>query len=181
MALNPGKVGHWLVGWSSSQTKHTSTECNGHSFLGCFLMHLGQKMAKALSTSSFFCWIQKVSSCMAIVCLISLLTSSIWFGNSFLDKVLLPTLLFVSIFSRGMFSSSSPLEVLQICLSVRLRVLLNHNHWRRECWLCEAVGVLRKHFSDLSLLLQGMKRNIFGWFLFFFCLYLQNWNRLNCN
>ena len=44
----------------------------------------------------------------------------------------------------------------------------------REGWLCEAVGVLYKHFSDLSLLLQGMKGNIFGWFFVFFFLYFQN-------
>ena len=151
--------------------KHTSMECNGHSFLGCFLVHPGQKMAKALLASSCFLWIYKVSSCMERNCLISLLKSSILFANSFLDKVLLPTFLLVAICSRGMFSSSSPLEILQICLDVHPGVLLSHSHRRREKVGCvKQRGVLWKYFSNLSLLLPGMKGNLFGWFLLFFLL-----------
>lgn len=33
---------------------------------------------------------------------------------------------------------------------------------KREGWLCEVVGVLCNHFSNLSILLQGMKGNLFG-------------------
>jgi len=40
-----------------------------------------------------------------------------------LHKVLLPTFLLVAIFSRGMFSSPSSLELLQICITIHLRVL----------------------------------------------------------
>ena len=71
-----------------------------------------------------------------------------------------------------MFSSSSSPEFLQICLAVNLRVLYSQGLKKREGWLCEAVGALYNHFSELSLLLQGMKGNIFGLFLLFFCLYL---------
>jgi len=39
---------------------------------------------------------------------------------------------------------------------------------KREGWLCEVVGALGKYFPMLSLFLQGMKGNIFGWFLFLF-------------
>jgi len=48
------------------------------------------------------------------------------------EKVLLPTFLLLAICFREMFSSSSPLEVLQIFLDVHLGVLLNHSHRRRE-------------------------------------------------
>jgi len=68
----------------------------------------------------------------------------------------------VAIFSRGMFSSSSSLEVFQICLAVHLRVLYSQPSKKREGWLCEAVGVLCNNFFELSLLLKGMKGNIFG-------------------
>src|ERR1700733_5721078 len=94
-------------------------------------------MAKALSASSCFLWIHKVSIYMAIVCLISLLKSSHMFPISpsmdeLEEKVLLPMFLFLAVCSRGMFSSSSPLEILQICLVVDLRVPLSHSHRRRK-------------------------------------------------
>ena len=138
-------------------------ECNGHSFLGCFLVHLGQKMAKVLSTSSRYLLI-----CMVSICLISLLKYSHMFPISpsmdeLEEKVLLPTFLFSAICSRGMLSSFSSLEVLQICLAVHLRVLINHNHRRREKVGCvKEWGCCANIFSELFLLLQGMKGNIFG-------------------
>ena len=80
--LSLGKERNLFVGCSSSQTEHTSIEFNGHSFLGCLLVHLGQKIAKAISASSCFLLICKVSICMVRVWSISLLKSSSMFPNS---------------------------------------------------------------------------------------------------
>ena len=62
--------------WFSSQTEQISIHFNGHSFLECLLVHLGQNMAKDLSASSCFLLMFMVSNCKARVCSISLLKSS---------------------------------------------------------------------------------------------------------
>ena len=62
--------------WLSSQVEKILIQFNGHSFLGCFLVHLGQKMPKDLSTSSCFLLMFMVSNCKAMVCIMSLLKSS---------------------------------------------------------------------------------------------------------
>lgn len=49
---------------------------NGHSFLGCLLVHLGKKIASAISTSSCLLLICMVSICKENMCKISLLKSS---------------------------------------------------------------------------------------------------------
>ena len=68
--------------WFSSQIEKISIEFNGNSFLGCLLVHLGQKMAKAFSASSYFLLMCMMSICKARVCSISLLKSSSMFPIS---------------------------------------------------------------------------------------------------
>lgn len=72
----------------SSQTKNTSMEFIGHSFLGSLLVHPGKTIARALSKSSYFLLIYMLSICKEKVCKISLLKSSNMFPISLLmDEV----------------------------------------------------------------------------------------------
>ena len=68
--------------WFSSQIEQISMQFNGHSFLGCLLVHLGLKMVKALFSSSYFLLVCIVSICRERVCSISLLKSSSMFPIS---------------------------------------------------------------------------------------------------
>ena len=76
IAFRPGKEGHELVAWFSSQKLHSSTEFDGHSLYGCFFLHIGKNMAIVLSNSICFYFTCSVSICADRVLKISVLMLS---------------------------------------------------------------------------------------------------------
>ena len=74
--FSPGREGNLFAEWFSSQPEQISIRFNGNSFLGCLFVHIGQKMANAISASSCFLLMFKMSICRERVCNISLLKSS---------------------------------------------------------------------------------------------------------
>ena len=60
-AFTWGSEGHSLVSWSSSQSWNTSTLSSGHSFSGCFFLHLGQNMLSVISSTTCLCFSLRTS------------------------------------------------------------------------------------------------------------------------
>jgi hypothetical protein len=86
MACSSSKVGHSDVGCSSVHRPPISMTFNGHSFSPCFFRHLGQKIAKTISSSCFF-FRFRVSNWLLIVLKMSILKFSHKFPKSILVTI----------------------------------------------------------------------------------------------